>query len=368
MISSIPDRLRAISVSPYKQFTVSLLKGPVNPGKGLVNDKQVTDHHAIIPTEEKLDLSVLSHEERNVYDLIARRFLMVLSPANVYEQIVIITLIGGEKFFSKLKLELEAGWKKIDKHHLSEESKPVSSALVSRLRKGVKQPVNGITLKASKTIPPARFTEASLLTAMEFPGKYIKDKELLASIQNCGLGTPATRADIIEKLVNSDYIFRKSRQLVPTPKGYQLIELVPPDLKSPELTAKWELDLENISRGKRKKEGFIADIVEKTRELVEIVKNDTRTYKAYNQTKVRCPVCSNFMLLIKSGRGNMLKCSDLKCGYTQKENKKEDFLGRKSKKESRINKSLINRYSDNKKKSSGISVGSLFEDALMKKK
>jgi len=205
---------------------------------------------------------------------------------------------------------------------------------------------------------------------MESPGKFISDKKLKESIKTGGLGTPATRADIIEKLIKTDYIFRNKNELIPTEKGVQLIELVPKELKSPELTAKWELKLSEIEKGKLKKNDFISEIIENTKKMVADVKKDERQYVAKNLTKIKCPVCNKYMLKINGQRGVILKCSDIKCGYSEneKDNKKNSTPFYKSSgNERKYSKKMINKFTDNKIKPTGISIGSLLEDALNKK-
>jgi len=206
---------------------------------------------------------------------------------------------------------------------------------------------------------------------MESPGKFIEDEELRESIKQGGLGTPATRAEIIEKLINTYYIERNGKELVPTSKGSQLMDLVPGELKSPELTAKWELRLSNISLGKESNKSFMEDIRKNTVVLVKSVKEDTSEYKADNLTKNRCPMCGSFMLLVKGKKERMLVCSDRKCGHEQPEKQGPVHEGayRRSRNEGRMNKQLIDRYSDHKKKpgSSVGTLGDLFEKALDKK-
>jgi len=241
---------------------------------------------------------------------------------------------------------------------------------LSRQKKGEQKQVKNSKLKKSKTQPPPRYTEATLLTAMESPGRFIEDEELRESIKRGGLGTPATRAEIIEKLLNTYYIERHGKELVPTSKGFQLMDLVPGELKSPELTAKWELRLSNISLDKESNKGFMEDIRKNTVVLVKSIKEDTSEYKADNLTKNRCPLCGSFMLSVKGKKERMLVCSDRKCGHEQPEKQglEHDIFGR-SKNENRVNKRLIDRYSDHKKKPqpSGGTLGDLFEKALEKK-
>ncbi len=374
MVGTLPQRLERLAAGPYAQLVNPLLQKKLAVTKRLVNDARVTDHHAIIPTEQPLDLKALDNDERRLYDLIARRFITVLYPPYRYDQTTLVTEVEGERFYSRGKTVKEMGWRAVTASPLSKENKddddlPMQN--LTRQKKGEQKQVKNCKLKKSKTQPPPRYTEATLLTAMESPGKFIEDEELRESIKQGGLGTPATRAEIIEKLLNTYYIERHGKSLVPTSKGFQLMDLVPGELKSPELTAKWELRLSNISLGKESNKGFMEDIRKNTAALVKSVKEDTSEYKADNLTKNRCPMCWSFMLSVKGKKEMMLVCSDRKCGHQQpeKQGPVHEAAFRRGKNESRMNKRLIERYSDHKKKpkSSGGTLGDLFEKALEKK-
>jgi DNA topoisomerase-3 len=372
MVGTLRQRLERMAVGPYAQLAKSLLQKKLSPGKRLVNDARVTDHHAIIPTEQPPDLKALDTDERRIYDFIARRFITVLYPPYRYEQTTIVTEAAGERFYTKGIVVKDRGWRAaaaaagLDKEKKDDDALPEQT--VTKQKKGTQKAVKNCKIKKSKTQPPPRYTEATLLTAMESPGKFIEDEELRESIKQGGLGTPATRAEIIEKLLNTFYIERQGRQLVPTSKGFQLIELVPEELRMPELTAEWELRLSNIARGKEKRGTFMGDIRKNAAALVNSVKADTSTFKHDNLTKNRCPMCNNFMLAVKAKEGKMLVCSDRKCGYQEVEKdqaRPHEF--KRSRKENHMNKRLIDRYSDHKKKTSVGTLGDLFEKALEKK-
>ncbi|MGD2092666.1 MAG: DNA topoisomerase III [Candidatus Aminicenantes bacterium] len=374
MVETLPQRLERLALGPYAQLVNRLLHQKLIVTKRLVNNARVTDHHAIIPTEQPLDLKTLDNDERRLYDLIARRFITVLYPAHRYDQTTLVTEVEGERFYAKGKSVKEMGWRVVTASPSSKEKNdhddlPMQN--LTRQKKGEQKPVKNCKLKKSKTQPPPRYTEATLLTAMESPGKFIEDEELRESIKQGGLGTPATRAEIIEKLLSTYYIERHGKELVPTSKGFQLLDLVPGELKSPELTAKWELRLSNISLGKESNKTFMEDIRKNTVALVKSIKADTSEYKADNLTKNRCPMCGSFMLLVKGKKEKLLICSDRKCGHEQpeKQGPVHEATLRRSKHESRMNKRLIDRYSDHKKKSrpSAGTLGDLFEKALEKK-
>jgi DNA topoisomerase-3 len=373
MVGTLPQRLERLAAGPYAQLVDRLLQKKLAVTKRLVNDARVTDHHAIIPTEQPLDLKALDNDERRLYDLVARRFITVFYPPYRYDQTTLVTEVEGERFYSSGKTVKEMGWRAVTASSLGKEKKddddlPVQN--LTRQKKGEQKQVQNCKLKKSKTLPPPRYTEATLLTAMESPGKFIEDEELRESIKQGGLGTPATRAEIIEKLLNTYYIERHGKELVPTSKGFQLLDLVPGELKSPELTAKWELRLSNISLGKESNKGFMEDIRKNAGALVMSIKADTSEYKVDNLTKNRCPLCGSFMLSVQGKKERMLVCSDRKCGHEQPEKQEagQDIFQR-SRNETRMNKRLIDRYSDHKKKpkSSAGTLGDLFEKALEKK-
>jgi len=366
MVPTLPARLKSIAVAPYAEFVKPLMIKPITPSKRFVDNSKVSDHHAIIPTGESLHLTSLNAEERNLYDLIARRFIAVLYPPYRYDQTTLITAVNGEKFYSRGRVVKEKGWRSVtsktdEKDALNDETLP--EQILAKFKKGDPKQVKGIKINKAKTKPPARYNEATLLTAMESPGRFVENEELRETMKGCGLGTPATRAEIIEKLLYNNYIERQGKELTPTSKGIQLIKLVSPALKSPQLTAQWEQRLSNIARGAGSKNEFMADIRSNALELVKSIAADTASsYKADNISKTKCPVCGKFMLLVKGKRGRMLVCQDRACGHRQPES--DGFGFQASKNESRMNQRLIDRYSD--KGSIGNNLGELLKAALGK--
>ncbi|HBQ28629.1 DNA topoisomerase III [Peptococcaceae bacterium SCADC1_2_3] len=366
IVPTLPARLKSITVVPYAELVKPLLQKPLMPTKRFVDNNKVSDHHAIIPTEKPLQLTSLKTEERNLYDLIVRRFIAVLYPPYRYDQTTLITVINGENFYSRGKVVKDQGWRAVtsksaEKDALNDDALPEQTLTLSK--KGDPKQVKGCKINKSKTKPPARYTEATLLTAMESPGKFIEDEELREAMKGSGLGTPATRAEIIEKLLYNNYIERQGKELVPTSKGTQLIKLVAPALKTPELTAQWEQRLSNIARGKGSKTDFMADIRQNAMELVKSVIDDTAVYKADNISRTKCPVCGKFMLLVNGKRGKMLICQDRACGHRQPE-KQDDFGYKSSKNAGRVNQKLIAQYSD--QGSIGHNLGDLLKVALAK--
>lgn len=365
LVPTLAARLKGMGVGPYAALVKPLLAKPLKPGKRLVDNSKVSDHHAIIPTEQPLDLTSLSEEEKRLYDLIARRFLAVLYPPYRYDQTSMITVVNGESFYSRGKVETDRGWRAVqtimrDKE-ADDDDEPEQT--LAQHNKGQNVSVKSVKSRRQKTKPPARYNEATLLTAMENAGRLIEDEELRESIKGSGLGTPATRAEIIEKLIHASYIERHGKELIPTYKGIQLIDLVPAALRSPELTAQWEQQLTDIARGQGRKNQFINDIRKEAAEMVAKVKDDAGVYKADNVSKTKCPRCGRPMLIVNGKRGRMLSCPDRSCGHRQPE--KEDLSGRLGG-SSRATKRLIEQYSD--KEELGTNLGDLLKAALEEKK
>lgn len=322
IVATLPERLRAISIGAYRVAATNILKGKITPSKGFVDNSRVSDHHAIIPTEQSPNMSNLSSEERNIYDLVVKRFLSVMMPPFEYLQTNIVTEIAGEKFVAKGKVIKSKGWKALyDREDMEEPSEEdgLKDQVLPKLNIGDKLKINSVDINKGKTKPPARFNEGTLLSAMENPHKYINVSKDAAKTLNAtgGLGTVATRADIIEKLFNSFSIEKRGKEIVPTSKGKQLIELVPSDLKSPLLTAKWESQLEDISKGKEDAMDFIVEMRRYSRALVEDVKVNGNKFVHENVTGAKCPKCGKYMLEVKTKTGVMNVCQDRECGHRE---------------------------------------------------
>ena len=317
ILPTIPDRLRGISVGEYRAYADKLLKQGVKGNKSFVDNSKVSDHHAIIPTEEKLNLGILSSEEKNIYNLVVKRFLSVMLQPYEYEQTTIKVNINGEIFLAKGNTTLEKGWKALYRREDLDDEEGTQE--LPTLNVNDKVNIKKIELTKKQTTPPGRFNEGTLLSAMENPHKYINvGKDAAKTLgETGGLGTVATRADIIEKLFNSFVIEKRGKDIYPTSKGIQLIELVPEELKSPLLTAKWEKDLEDISRGKTNDKAFIENMKRYATSLVEDVKKGTNKFHHDNQTGKRCPNCGKYMLEVNGKNGRMLVCQDRECGYRE---------------------------------------------------
>nr|WP_300090717.1 DNA topoisomerase III [Sedimentibacter sp.] len=319
IVETLKDRVKACSVGPYAKIGFKISSQPIRGSKSFVNNSKVSDHHAIIPTEQTVFLGNLSDKERKIYDLVVKRFLAVLSKPFEFEKIVVTGKIGHEEFAAKGRVTLSMGWKEVYGDYEDEEIlDDMGSGILAEFIKDKEVSVSKITMTTGETKPPARFTEASLLSAMENPVKFMKnaDKDLKKTIgETGGLGTVATRADIIDKLFNSFVIEKKDKFIYTTSKGRQLLDLSPADLKSPVLTAKWEQRLNEIAQGQLKKDNFLNDMKEYTRTIIKEIKSSDKKYVHDNETKSRCPDCGSYLLEVNGKKGTMLVCQNRECGY-----------------------------------------------------
>ncbi|MBQ3216683.1 MAG: DNA topoisomerase III [Oscillospiraceae bacterium] len=316
VVPTLPERIKAVMVDAYKPFAQEIMRNRPLKTKYLVNNAKVTDHHAIIPTEESPELWRLSGPERNIYDLVVRRFLAVLLPPAEYEEVDLTLTVAGHSFTAKGKIVQNMGWKGVYDRSFSFDEEEEESQRLPDVKQGQRMKVSSCQVTAGKTPPPPRYTEATLLTAMEHPHTQVEDRELRKILeQTSGLGTPATRADIIEKLFSAFYIERRGKELVPTSKGMQLVELAPKDLRSAALTAHWEDRLSRIAKGQERDGKFIEEMRAYATKLVAAVKASDAKYTHDNQTRKACPDCGKFLLLVKGKRGEMLVCPDRECGY-----------------------------------------------------
>ena len=315
VVPTLPERLQAMRFGDYAPLVNKLLRSRPLQTKYLVNNAKVTDHHAILPTEEPADFRYLSGPEQNIYDLAARRYLAVLLPPCAYEEVELTLTCEGETLHAKGKRMLEEGWRAAYGSAMPEDEEDEErSQNLPEMKQGDTVLLRDVRLISGKTSPPARYTEATLLTAMEHPSATGEDKKTLE--ETGGLGTPATRADIIEKLLSSFYAERSGKNLVPTSKGTQLVGLVPEELRSPRLTARWENRLSAIAAGKESPEVFIREMKDYASRLVTEVKAAEGQYRHDNATRERCPDCGQFLLAVTGKKGNkMLVCPDRACGY-----------------------------------------------------
>ncbi|MBR2593434.1 MAG: DNA topoisomerase III [Firmicutes bacterium] len=309
IVPTLKDRVKACAVGDFAEMASKIIRGNLTISKVSVNNAKVSDHHAIIPTEERPDISKLTNDERRIYVMVVKRFLSCFYPDYEYKNLRWEFECEGEKFYAKGRNIINKGWKEI---YMEKDEDEEDDQLLPEIKKGSILKCTDVKIKSGKTSPPSRYTEASLLSAMENPSKYIEDKSLKGYIGG-GLGTPATRADIIEKLFNAFYMEKRNNVIYPTSKGIQLVNLAPEDLKKPLLTAKWEMELESIKEGKEKKEKFISGIREYTKEIVKEIASSDLKYVHENLTKTPCPTCGKPMLKVKNKNGVLLVCQDREC-------------------------------------------------------
>ncbi|MCI9418074.1 MAG: DNA topoisomerase III [Eubacterium sp.] len=321
---TIKERLQACAVGPYRKMAGSLGMKPIRTNASFVDDKKVSDHHAIIPTEQFVQLDHMTVEERKIYDLVVRRFLAVLCPPFEYEQIVMRAEAAGESFAARGKTVKTLGWKEayespedLDEEEVEHE---IREQILPEIKKGSRLSIDQQKVTSGKTKPPAPFNEATLLSAMENPVRYMETKEKAAIKtigETGGLGTVATRADIIDKLFHTFLMEKRGNDIFITSKAKQLLNLVPEDLKKPELTADWELKLSKIAKGTLKKDAFLSGIREYALEIVGEIKTGDGTFRHENLTNKKCPVCGKRMLAVNGKNSKMLVCQDRECGHRE---------------------------------------------------
>lgn len=318
IVDTLKDRVKACNIGPYSKLASKVLEESIKGNKSFVDNSKVTDHHAIIPTEERVLLSELSDREKKIYDLVVKRFLSVLYPPFEYTQITVVAKIGDETFTARGKRIINEGWKEVYSYNYEDEEYDIYEQKIPIINKGDILKVDSIEETRGKTQPPAPFNEGTLLSAMENPVKYMgrESKDLINTIGEAGgIGTVATRADIIEKLFNTFLIEKRGKDIFITSKGKQLLDLVPEDLKSPALTALWEQKLTAISKGKLNRKTFINDMKEYTKDIIKDIKSSDKAYKHDNLVRIKCPECGKYMLEVKTKKGKMYVCQDRECGY-----------------------------------------------------
>lgn len=330
VVGTLKERLKACAVGPYRKLAGSLSMKPIKASKSFVDDKKVSDHHAIIPTEQFVQLDHMTNEERKIYDLVVRRFLSVLMPPFEYEQTTVKAQAAGEIFLAKGKIVKSSGWKEAydsswsdddDEEEYGTNREPaLKDQTLPAVKKGDTFPASKAELTTGKTKPPAHFNEATLLSAMENPIKFMESHDAKAAKtlgETGGLGTVATRADIIDKLFNTFLMEKRGKDIYITSKAKQLLELVPEDLRKPELTADWEMKLSKIADGRLKKEAFLSDIKDYTQDIIQEIKTGDGTFRHDNLTNTKCPVCGKRMLSVNGKNSKLLVCQDRECGHRE---------------------------------------------------
>ncbi len=284
------DTFAAQKALGYARHGAQILKkGWVKPNRRVFDNKKISDHFAIIPTMQPP--RHLSDPERKLYDLVVKRFLAVFFPAAEYLVTTRLTRIEGEAFKTEGRVMTQPGWLEV----YGKESETGESSNLVAIENGEKVRAREVDVRANQTKPPARFTEATLLSAMESAGKLVEDEELREAMSEKGLGTPATRAQIIEGLIYEDYVHRSGRELQPTPKASSLLFALHHfgvnELCSPELTGNWEFKLKQMEHGTLPRSEFMDHIVDLTREMVSRIKRGDIPDTVFRTLKTPCPKC-----------------------------------------------------------------------------
>ncbi|MGM9916128.1 DNA topoisomerase 3 [Anaerotignum sp.] len=302
---------RLLELETYAPYARPLTEN-ISFTKRIIDNSKVTDHHAIIPTDAKLRVDSLSEEEGKVFSLVAARFLAVFYPYYRYETTKVYAEAEGERFLSKGTVVLEDGWQAVEKAltpaaATKKKKKDEEEQKLPALTEGEEQKIEKATVQKKKTKPPTPYTESSLLSAMENAGRFVEDEALKEQMKDSGLGTPATRAAIIERLLTVGYIVRKGKTLVPTEKGRKLIEVVPNEMRSPQTTGKWEKGLSSIAKGNMTEERFMTSIRRYVQFLIQDAASGRRADVIFPEEQIRgkkrknnafgkCPICGRDIL------------------------------------------------------------------------
>ncbi|MEI6301077.1 MAG: DNA topoisomerase III [Betaproteobacteria bacterium] len=307
-IPTVMGTMKMLSSGAYAPFAKEVIKSKwVKPNKRIFNNAKISDHHAIIPTLQAP--KALSEIETKLYDLVVKRFLAVFFPSAEFLVTTRITRVKGEPYRSEGRVMVAAGWLAI----YGKEADTGEAPMLAAVPEG-KVSTSAVEVLATQTKPPARFSEATLLSAMEGAGKLIDDEELREAMSEKGLGTPATRASIIEGLIYEDYVHRNGRELVPSPKAFSLLfalgHLGITELASPELTGDWEFKLRQIEQGKLDRSEFMEHIVDTARDMVARIKGGNIPDDAFLTLTAPCPKCGGKVV------ENYRKFQCQKCDFT----------------------------------------------------
>ena len=310
MVDTLKDRLQAIMATTLKDIAKGQMSQSFSAKQRFVNNSKVSDHHAIIPTEVRPDMNQLSQRESKIYMMIAQRYLENLMPPHEYEAVSIELNVGGYNFTFKDKITTKLGFKAVY------DTQEKANEQIAQMQKGATLKITRVNIEQHETTPPAYFNEGTLLKAMESPQKFfaLDDKKHNDTLKETGgIGTVATRADIIEKLFNMNAIEVHDGKIKVTSKGKQILELAPKKLTSPLLTAEWEEKLSLIEQGKYDVKQFISEMKQFTNDVVSEIKESEQSYKHDNLTTTECPTCGKFMIKVKTKNGQMLVCQDPTC-------------------------------------------------------
>lgn len=316
IVPTLKERLEASLGGNHDAIIQRILSEPIQKKSHFVNNSKVSDHHAIIPTEQPAYLGELNDSELKIYELVLKRFLAVLLPAYEYEQTTVTAYMGKEKFIARGQVEKNRGWKEVYQHIQDDDEQQTLPVI----KPNEIIDVMAIKKTQGQTQPPAYFNEASLLSAMENPVRFMESTQQELNkklIETGGLGTVATRADIIDKLFNTFLIEKRGQDIHVTQKGKQLLTLVPKDLRSPQLTAKWEMQLSQIAQKKKHSQDFIREIRQYTVSLIQEIEKNDGQFKHDNITHKKCPECGEPLLEVNGKKGKMLVCSSRECHYRE---------------------------------------------------
>ncbi|MFN2456191.1 MAG: DNA topoisomerase 3 [Pyrinomonadaceae bacterium] len=331
----LKEHIEAARVGPYIEFIETILaQGKFSLTSRHVDDKKVTDHHAIIPTKQRINAAALSPDEKRIYDLLTRRFLAAFYPDAEIERTTIVSQVEAESFITRGTVVLKAGWRAVDppgRERKADAEEDDDAELPPVKAKEEIETLKAETL-AKQTKAPPKYTESSLLGAMETAGKKVEDEEMRLAMKDSGLGTPATRASIIETLLKREYVTREKKSLVATPKGIALVKMLPsPLLKSAELTGSWEQKLSLMSQGKYARDVFMSEVKQMVGELVlQITSAQIERGSGSTQSReinrpdgaLDCPKCKlenrkGFLLERSGANGKFLVCAAGRetCGF-----------------------------------------------------
>lgn len=304
MKNTINERVAAIG-GDYKDITVKLLKEKKYITKRIINNAKVSDHHAIIPTEQRPNYISLSDLELKIYNLVAKRFLENLLPEYEYEETTYLFKLGSKEFTAKGINVLQEGYKVLSNEEINNKNISLDNN---------EYKLESLIYNKKETTPPSYYNEGSLIYAMENPFEFVEnEKERKILKETNGIGTVDTRADILEKLFANDYLILDNGKIKTTNKAKQLLNLVPQKLKSPSLTAVWEKQLDSIAKNKLSKDKFLSDIKVYTYEFINEIKSSEDKFKHDNISGKKCEDCGSYMLEVDKKGTKILKCSNPKC-------------------------------------------------------
>jgi DNA topoisomerase-3 len=320
MVSDIKPTAETLGrQAPYARAAAYVTGLDLLPLGRVVNDAKVTDHHAIIPTRSEHPVGKMSDDDQRIFDLVARRFLAVFHPEAVFENTRLDTTVEGHVFRTSGRVLLEPGWRGVYGEGFEEnragDDDDVADQQLPKLAQGERVDTQEVGSERKETKPPRRYSDASLLGAMETAGKLVEDDELREAMKDSGIGTPATRAAIIERLIDVGYVERDGRALVATEKGLNVVRLLDGHpLTSPGLTGDWESRLTRIEHGEDSREHFMSDIASFAGETVRDLDAKLKDVRIPRANLGPCPVCSRDIVENRKGYSCWSR-EDPGCGF-----------------------------------------------------